>query len=134
MPISPDDPMAALAAAATGLLVPSEQDAPLTPFVLPGRASITPARLLAALGLPPGTPVETRTLASFFGPLTRARPSHDAAERAQVARFALLADLLATRLAEPAVYRVGRVELTVLILGRLPDGRVGGLRTSVVET
>ena len=134
MPASFDDPIAALAAAAAGLLVPSEQDAPLTAFVLEGRGPVTPTRLLAALGLPPGTPVETRTLNGFFGPLTRTHPSQGLAERKSAARFAALAELLAARLADPAVYRVGRVELTVLILGRLPDGRVGGLRTSVVET
>lgn len=134
MPAPPDDPIAALAAAAAGLMVPSEQDAPLTPFVLPGRGPLTPARLLAALGLPPGTPVETRSLDSFFAPLTRMRPAQDAAERAQTARFATLAEQLVARLTDPAVFRVGNVEVTVLLLGRLPDGRVGGLRTLLVET
>ncbi len=126
--------IAALTAAAEGLLVPSEQDAALELFRWPQREQLTPARLVAALGLPPATPVETRTLDSFFAPLTRTHPALAPEEQAQAARFATLRDLIVAHLSDPLVYRVGSVEISLLLLGRLPDGQLAGFRTSVVET
>ena len=52
--------IAALTAAAEGLLVPSEQDVALALFRWPQRQQLTPARLVAALGRPPATPVTDR--------------------------------------------------------------------------
>jgi hypothetical protein len=134
MPTSSDDALAALATASAGLLLPSEQDAPFAPFLLPGRGPVTPSRLRAALELPPSAPVETRTLAAFFAPLARAERAETPEERAVAARFAALAATFAELLDDPVVYRVGVIDITVLILGRLPDGRFAGLRSAVVET
>jgi len=86
--------VAALTAAAEGLLVPSEQDVALALFRWPQREQFTPARLVAALGLPPATLVETRTLDSFFAPLTRTHTALAPDEQAQAARFATLRDLI----------------------------------------
>ncbi len=126
--------IAALTAAAEGLLVPSEQDVALALFRWPQRQQLTPARLVAALGRPPATPVETRTLDSFFAPLTRTHTALAPDEQAQAARFAALRDLIVAHLSDPLVYRVGSVEIDLLLLGRLPNGQLVGLRTSVVET
>ncbi|HWQ15685.1 MAG TPA: nuclease A inhibitor family protein, partial [Roseiflexaceae bacterium] len=131
---APGGALAAIAAAAQGLLVPSESDYPLVPFRWEGQAPLTPAALLAHLGLPPDTPVETRTLEAFFDPLARTADWMDEGQRAQAARFAALRDLIAARLRDVVVYRVGRVRITVLIAGQDAAGATVGLRTTLIET
>lgn len=126
--------LAALADAAEGLLVPSESDAPLEPFHWEGEGALTPEALVASLGLSPDTPVETRTLDAFFAPLMREATWMDDAQREQAAKFAALRDRIAADLANVEVYRLGRIQITVVIAGRTGDGATGGLRTTLVET
>jgi hypothetical protein len=128
------DTLAALTAASAGLLVPSESDYPLEPFVWPGPAPITVAALLAHLGLPPDTPVETRGVERFLGRLARERDWMGAADRAKAARFGALQRLFLERLSDVVVYRVGEIELQVFTVGRDADGRYLGLRTTQIET
>lgn len=128
------DTLAALTAAAAGLLVPSESDHPLEPFEWPGPGPLTPAALLAHLGLPPDTPVETRSVERFLGRLARRQEWMDASARASAARFGALQRLFRQRLSDVTVYRVGAIEVQVFTVGRDPDGRYVGLRTTVIET
>ena len=130
----PDDPIAALADAAEGLLVPSESDSPLTPFRWTGDGPLTAAAMLAALDLPPDIPVETRTPDAFFAPLTRVTDVLDAPQAAQAERFAALRDQIAGHLADVVVYRIGRIQITAIIAGTTADGATGGLRTTLIET
>jgi hypothetical protein len=128
------DTLAALAAASAGLLVPSESDYPFEPFEWPGPGPLTPAALLAHLGLPPDTPVETRDVERFLGRLARRQSWMDAAARASAARFGALQRLFRERLSDVTVYRVGQVEVQVFTVGRDADGRYVGLRTTQIET
>lgn len=130
----PDDAILVLAAAAEGLLVPSETDAPLTPFRWEGEGPLSPEALLVALGLPPNTPAETRTLDEFFAPLARLANWMDADQRERAGRFAALRDLIASVLTDVAVYRIGRTQITVIIAGQDARGDTVGLRTTRVET
>lgn len=125
--------LAAISAAAEGLLVPSESDAPLTPFRWEGPGPLTPEGLLAQLKLPPDAPVERRSLEQFFAPLATAADWMDDRQRAQADRFAELRDLIAKELADVAVYRLGRTRIAVVIAGAA-GGATVGLRTTVIET
>ncbi len=129
-----DDTLAEIAAAADGLLVPSESDYPLEPFRWQGEGPLTPDSLRAHLELPPDAPVETRTLDAFFGPLARVADWMDEEQREQAARFAALRDLIAARLRDVAVYYAGRVQVTVVIAGQDPAGATVGLRTTLIQT
>ena len=135
-PTSPPSPPAftAIVAAAAGLLVPSENDAPLEPFHWPDPDPLTPAALLAHLDQAPTTPVVTSDLAQFFTPLARIRTWHDEAQQATAARFAHLHTLIATTLTNVVVYRLGTVEVVVVIVGHDPTGALVGLRTTLIET
>lgn len=125
--------LSAISAAAEGLLVPSESDAPLTPFRWEGPGPLTPEGLLAQLKLPPDAPVERRSLEQFFAPLATAADWMDDRQRAQAGRFAELRDLIAKELADVAVYRLGRTRIAVVIAGAA-GGATVGLRTTVIET
>lgn len=128
------DDLADLTAAAAGLLVMSESDYPLTPFRWPGPGPLTPQALLAHLGLPPDTPVETRSLDDFLGPMATEQDWFDDAQRAAAARFAALRDLIAARLADAVVYRLGRIQITAIIAGADAAGNTVGLQTTLIET
>jgi DNA-binding MltR family transcriptional regulator len=133
-PPAPSDALGVITAAAAGLLVPSESDYPLESFRWPGPGPLTPTSLLAHLDLPPDTPVETRSLDAFFGPLVVAHDSFDEGQRAAASRFASLRDLIAATLADLVVYRVGRIQITVIIAGADSDRNTVGLRTTLIET
>jgi hypothetical protein len=133
--LSPPLPsLATIMTAADDLMVPSEQDAPLLPFHWPGDEPLTPATLAALLGLAPETPVEQRELEAFFGPLTRTRPWHGPDDHALTERFARLHATLLATLTDPVVYRLGTIEIQVVIVGRDASGALVGLHTTVVET
>jgi hypothetical protein len=131
---APDDALAAITAAADGLLVPSESDYPFEPFRAEGSERLTPASLLAQLGLPPDTPVTTDSLEAFFAQLTRVADWMDEDQRAQAARFAELRDLIAARLRNVVSYRAGRTKIAVVIAGQDAAGATVGLRTTLIET
>ncbi|WP_437691478.1 nuclease A inhibitor family protein [Sorangium sp. So ce176] len=130
---SPEELLASLQEAAQGLLFPSESDHPLHPTRWDADAS-SPAALLAAEGLAADTAVEVTTVGDFFAPVLE--PPEEAGEGAQAeaGRYRRLVDLLERELTDLRVYRVGRVEIDVHVLGRHPSGAWIGVKTKVVET
>lgn len=129
-----DDAILVLAAAAEGLLVPSETDAPLTPFRWSGDVPLTAETLPTALDFPPDAPVETRTLDEFFAPLARVADWMEESQRERAGRFAALRDLITSLLTDVVVYRVGRTQITMIVAGQDARGDTVGLRTTLVET
>jgi hypothetical protein len=76
-------------------------------------------------GVEKGTAVEQTTLADFFGTV----PEED------TAKFDVLAKTLQEQLSGVKVYKVGdEAERLVHLVGKAPDGRWAGLKTTVVET
>jgi hypothetical protein len=128
----PSEALAAITAAAVGLLVMSESDEPLTPFRWPG--PLTEAALLAHLGLPPDTPIETRSLDGFLGPMAQQQDWFDDGQRVAAVRFAQLRDSIAALLHDVVVYRLGRIQITVVIAGLDKLGDTVGLQTTQIET
>ena len=132
--VATPDALDALLQAADGLLMPSESDCPFTAFRWPGPDPLTPAALLAHLGLPPDTPVEERAFSMFFARLTTAQDWHSDDDRVQVARFTALRDAFTRCLTDLIVYRVGVIRIDTFIVGTTLDGGVVGLRTVQIET
>ena len=114
-----------LAKASEGLVYTSETDAGFKPFAWKDGDRLTEERLRQLAGAEPGTAVEQTTLDAFF----RLVPSEDRP------RFQELAAALQGRLSGVQVYKVGdEAEKQVYIVGKAPDGRWAGLKTTVVET
>lgn len=133
---TPTDLLATLGAASSGLLFPSESDYPLTPYRWVGTdgAEPSPAALIQAEGRKADTPVETLTVRELFEPLFALQADATEEEKADVARYHALVELLEAELRELRVYRVGAVEIDVYVLGRHPSGEWLGLKTRVIET
>ncbi len=122
----PKDPVLdALKKASKGLLFPSESEAPLVPFAWKDGDKLTADRLLTLAKAKAGTPVEQTTLDDLWQTV----PSEDRA------KFQALRRAIEGQLSGVTVYKVGdEAEKAVYIVGKTADGRLAGLRTTVVET
>lgn len=119
-------------AAAEGLLYGSEIDAPFSWTTFPA-ADLSAQGVAGLLGEAPES-VREQTLEKFFARhIERVSPA-DAESAARVPRYANLRDVLARELAGARAFRVGEVEVRCLVLGRLPDGSLGGVETRALET
>jgi hypothetical protein len=121
----PSPALDALKTVAKGLRMPSESDAPFEPFVWDGDADLTPERLLQLAHEPKGSAVEEDTLDNLF----RTVPT------AQRPKFQPLQKAIQEQLSGVKVYKVGdEAERSVYIVGKTKDGKLAGLKTTVVET
>lgn len=128
------DAMTRISKAADGLLFSSESDYPLEPFVWTDSAQFTPDALYKLTTLPAATPVAKEDVSDFFAPMLTRASGDTPDARKRVTRFRKLVKLLRQQLSDLAVYKLGEVEMPTFIVGRLADGTVAGLRTTVVET
>jgi hypothetical protein len=120
--------------AVTGLWVMSESDYPFEIVQLEGEAELSDELLQKASGSSQDSPIETRTVDEFFRSKIYhleegGRPDENVAHRTKS-----LLKLLRENLTELRVYRVGTINIAVLILGKSREGSWLGLYTRVVET
>lgn len=125
-----------LKAASEGLFCVSESEYPFEVFRWPGlgQEPLTAEQLLQQTGHAADTAVEKVSLERFFRVATREQDWHGPEEREEVKRYRNLVQVLETCLKNIQVYRVGKVELDVYIVGETVSGNLAGLSTQVVET
>lgn len=119
-----DDYVEEIRGACDGLLYPSAIEAPVEVMTF-ATAEIYNAFANANL-FAPGVARTALSMEEFFGPL--ADPPSDVRGRLQDARWLNLWRLLELRLSMPRVYRVGRVDVDIYIIG------VVGLTPVVLRT
>jgi len=102
--------------ASLGLFCMSESDYPFELVRWDGPAEITPEFLLSVTGEPAEAPIEEREFDTFMG------------------RYPGLAQVLKVNLSDIKVYKVGRINIPVYVVGRSPQGNWLGVSTRVVET
>lgn len=131
-----DPLLESIARACEGLVVTSESDAPMSAVAFPAPSGLprSPVIVLGLVGRDAATHVEEQTVREFFEPLGRRRAWHDGRDAEMTQRFRRLERLLQRRLTDTRVFRIGERSVDVWILGRARDGRIVGVRTSVVET
>ncbi|WP_026736108.1 nuclease A inhibitor family protein [Fischerella sp. PCC 9605] len=123
-----------LKAAANGLLMMSESEYPFEVFLWSGAARITPQEVVQRMGHSSDSPIETISVDNFFSAATTDEDWHGDEEKQMVAKFKALVQTIKLNLANPIVYRLGRIEIDVYIIGETPSGALAGLSTKVVET
>lgn len=119
------------------LLYPSESDEPIEPVETYLRMAepLTVSHMKDWLMLPPSTYVEEITEAEFWEPVVTMEDWFEEEEKAKAAQFQKLKELIEATLTDRQVFRVGKTEIDVYLLGKPKEGepRVG-LKTKVVET
>lgn len=130
----PSDALAAIVAAVEGLLMPSERDHPCVPFTWLGPDPLTTAALCAHLGLPPETPVKVGDAHALLDQFAQEQDWFGAEERAVAARFATLHAVFNAHVTDFTRYRLGQIQITLIIAGRAASGALVGLQTTLIET
>jgi hypothetical protein len=123
-----------LSEASTGLIYISETDAGITPFEGGPAGEVTAANLLAQAGAAADSPVEERGFDEIFERLTRVYDGAGEEQAARANRFAALKDLLAQNLRDLKVFKVGRIQVDIYMVGLDADGNLSGVKTQAVET
>lgn len=114
-----------------GLTFMSESDYPVEPFHMEGKGR----KSLKASDLPtPRKPVRQADFDTFFGAATTVEDWHGPEERESVKRFQELVKFLKEHLTGIKVYKVGKAEMDVFVVGRTAEGDFAGVSTKVVET
>lgn len=122
--------------AADGLTYMSESDYPLKPFRMEGggKESITEKEILKATRHAPGTPVEAFDFDNFFLNATQEQAWHSPEEKRSVKRYQKLVHLLKENLSGLQVFKLGKTEKDVYVVGKSKSGDFVGVSTKVVET
>lgn len=120
--------------ATRGLLFTSESDYPFEVIKWEGIEEISPDYLREAAGQDKSAPVEERTIADFFRVATGEQEWKGEAELKSAKRYQSLVRLLEDNLKGVKVYRVGRINIGVYVVGRSGEGNWLGVSTRVVET
>ncbi len=78
--------------------------------------------------------IETISLADFFAPVLVVEDWYEEEELATIDRYKKLLNAIEFHLNNVKVFRVGKIEIDVYILGKTATRDVIGLQTQVVET
>lgn len=135
-----DDANSPLAEAVKPLLVdllyPSESDEPVT-FVtcyLAQEAPLTEVQIKEWQMVPPSVYVEEGSVDDFWAPVLTDEDWYGDEEKKRTAYFRKLKAIFDVQLTGQQVFRQGKTEITVYLLGRQADGTRAGIQTVVVES
>ncbi len=106
-----------------GLTYPSESDAPFDVFCWPAKNDS--AREEIAAHAPPGATLQELSINDFFAPL---KDTDDAN------RFIQLRRTLEAQLSGLTVFRAGRIEVQIYLIGKTLSNQWAGVHTVSVET
>lgn len=120
--------------ASEGLLMMSESDYPFETFLWESAAPATDVKALQQTGHNADTPVKVVTVDDFFQVATTPEDWHGEEEKEMVAKFKALVNTIKTNLSNPQVYRLGKIEIDVYVVGETVTGDLAGISTKVVET
>lgn len=124
-----------LAKAVEGLLYVSEADYPFEVFSSSDKAdALTPQYLRRITHHGPKTPVESVNPKSFFRALTEEQQWYGPAERKTAAQYKFLLKIMQDNLHDVKVFKLGKTQVEIYIVGISSTGEVIGVSTKAVET
>jgi Nuclease A inhibitor-like protein len=120
--------------ATDGLLFMSESDYPFEIHEWENLSNVTPVHLTQLAGLPADTPIEETTIDNFFKAAVRNYEGQSETARSTSDRYRQLLKLIHDNLTDITVYKLGRINMPVFIVGKTRTGSWMALSTRVVET
>lgn len=78
--------------------------------------------------------VQEQVLEEFFGELAKECDWHGDSEKQDVRRYRQLWRLFGESLGEARVFRVGQIQVDIIIVGKTADGHWVGVKTRAIET
>jgi len=126
--------ISALRAACKGLIYVSETDREFEPVWFDISANKTSADYLDKLRNCTDGASEEVPADEFFQRLSRIEDWYTESERRRAKGFADLFALMKSNLSDIRVFRLGRIQVEIFIVGIAKSGRLIGVKTSAVET
>ena len=120
--------------ACKGLYFTSETDAEILPFFGSQAQAATSKEILSQTKSTSDTPVEERDFREFFARLTEIQDWFGDEEKATAQRFADLKDLLERNFRDLKVFKIGKTQLDVYVVGLNAENNLLGIKTKAVET
>lgn len=117
-----------------GLYYISETDAEISPFGGEKTEIVTKKEVLSQTKSAADSPVEERDFAEFFARLTEIQDWFGDEEKETAQKFARLKELLETNLNDLKVFKIGKIQLDVYVVGLDAEGKLTGIKTKAVET
>jgi len=112
----------------------SETDAEIVPFTFRKAESVTAAEILYQSGHKADDGVETLDAEAFFSRLTAVKDWFGPRENERAERFAVLKTEMENQLRDLKVFKIGKVQIDIYVVGLDGEGRLAGVRTKAVET
>ena len=112
----------------------SETDALISPFVGHQAQTVSREAILEQTENAPDSPVEERDSTEFFARLIEIQDWFGDEEWKTAEKYLLLKKLLEKNLRDLKVYKIGKVQLDVYVVGLDAESRLMGIKTKAVET
>lgn len=119
---------------ATGLYYISETDAEILPFSGNKAEIVSVEEILKQTANAADTAVEERDFDEFFGRLTEIKDWFGDEETANAHKFAELKKLLEVNLKDIRVFKIGKINLDIYVVGLDAENKLMGIKTEAVET
>ncbi len=120
--------------AAQGLYYISETDAEIIPFVGKKTAAITKEEFLSQTKIPTDSVIGEKDFAEFFARLTEIQDWFGDEEKETAQKFVRLKELLERNLRDLKVFKVGKIQLDIYVVGLDAENSLLGIKTKAVET
>ena len=119
---------------AQGLYYISETDAEILPFIGGEVKAVTKEEILSQTKSGTNLPVEERDFADFFTRLTEIQDWFGDEEKEKAQKFVRLKELLEKNLKDLKVFKIGRIQLDIYVVGLDAESKLVGIKTKAVET
>ena len=129
-----EDLAAQIKAITDGLYYMSETDAEIFPFVGKPAESVSAAEISGQIGAGKDLPIEEKNFADFFAPLVGVEDWYGDEENATVRKFEALKSLLEKNLKDLKVFKIGKIQIDIYIVGLDARNILTGVQTKAVET
>lgn len=125
---------ASLSEASQGLIYISETDAGIETFEGGPAGEVTAGNLLAQVGAAADSAVEERGFEEIFARLTRVHEGEGEEQAATAGRFGALKQVMEQNLRDLKVFKIGRIQVDIYMVGIDGEGNLSGVKTRAVET
>ncbi len=117
-----------------GLTYISESDYKIELFAGSDATQVSKEEILKQVGRGGSNSIEEITFGDFFEKLTTVRNWYGEQEKTSAERFARLRIYLERFLSDLKVFRIGKIQIDIYVVGLDNDGRLVGIKTRAIET
>lgn len=120
--------------AVASLYYMSETDAEVLPFVGKQAKVVTADEIRNQTKAAPDAPVEEKDFEEFFNRLTTMQDWFGDEEKATAQKFTDLKNLLEANLKDLKVFKIGKIQIDIYVVGLDAKNNLTGIQTKAVET